>query len=243
MKKAFAGITAIFIFLITEAQFNYGYISHTAQLTSVDKGLLSVSDRALMPVDFKYIYSNIKGSAFFSPDWLYAIGYSQKNVRYTGFKAQFDLYKNSFYLNLNDTIYNASPVLTRFELFPAPSDSTKKFIFSNQFSVPEVPAGKYVQVLNEGKLTFLKYTTKDIQEVQTGVYTDKEQTFNEKVFYYGLSPAGQSISITKLNKKNMQKILGDKWAAVEKFVDADSNLSYLKEEDWQKIIQYYNSIQ
>ena len=72
MKQAIAGFSMLLFFLAGNAQFQYGYNAHTTQLTSVDKAMLSISDKALMPLEFKYIYKDIKGSAFFSPEWLIA---------------------------------------------------------------------------------------------------------------------------------------------------------------------------
>jgi hypothetical protein len=242
MRKIIAGIIALSLYQSATAQFDYSTVSHSNKLSLAERGLLSVSEKGLMPKDFRNIYSDIKGNAFFSQDWMMASAVNQRNVKYTGLKALFDVYKNNFYINVNDTIYNTGPTIVRFECYPNENDTTKKFIFSRQFTLPDPAAGKYVQVLSEGKFSFVKYVAREVVEQNTGMYSEKEKMFLDKIYYYVIASSGQPLELTKLNKKNLQKALSDKWDAVQKFASQDRDLSFSKEDDWKKIIDYYNTL-
>lgn len=222
--------------------FSYGYSSHTMQLTSVDKELISISGKTFASSDFKNVYADIKGNAFLLADWTGCYLYNNKGDKYINLKAQLDLYKNKLYLDFHDTIFNASEGIIRVELYPNLPDSSKKIIISKEFSLPAPATGKYAEVLSQGKTSFVKYTSKEVQEIQTDIYASKEKVFNEKIYYYVVSKTGQALEIPKLNKKNLQKAVADKWSDVEKFVNSNSELSYSNENDWEKIIDFYNAL-
>ncbi|HVZ56289.1 MAG TPA: hypothetical protein VG870_06485 [Chitinophagaceae bacterium] len=246
MKKQIAVILAAAacqFALAQTGQFDYGYSSHTQALTSTDKALLSISNQGLMPADFKNVYSDIKGSAFYSTDWMTANLYNQRGNVYRNMKAMFDLYKNRLFLNVRDTVYNTGPAIVRFDLLPnGMADTTHKLTFSNQFTLPDPAAGKYVQVISQGKLSFVKYVSREVVEEFSGMNSGKEKVFYDKTYYYVIASTGQPLDVPKLNKKNLQKALSDKWNEIDKFVSQDRDLSYGREEDWKKIIDYYNSL-
>jgi hypothetical protein len=242
MRKLIAGLFAFSLYHAASAQFDYNSVSHSNKLSLAEKELLSASLNEMRPKDLINIYSDIKGNAFFSRDWVSSSLINQQGTKYTGLKALFDVYKNNFYINVNDTIYNTGPSIDRFECYPNENDTTKKIIFSRQFTLPDPAAGKYVQVLSEGKFSFVKYVLRDVIEQNTGMYTSKEKMFFDKIYYYVIAGSGQALELTKLNKKNLQKALSDKWDAVQKFASQDPDLSYSKEDDWKKIFDYYNTL-
>src|SRR5882762_2403993 len=82
------------------------------------------------PANIDNLYQDIKGEAFFNPQWLSAVAIAENGKTYKGIKVKFDQYKNKFYANIHDTIYDMSTsAISRYILYPSPMDTTISYTF------------------------------------------------------------------------------------------------------------------
>lgn len=213
--------------------------SRSQQLSYALYEILHKEDLKASPVDFDNQYGGIIGSAFLADQWTSGRAFTMMKA-YPLKKIKFDIYKNKVYINNNDTIYDISSAgIIQFDIFPD-DDTAKKMSFNNGFNIEEITPDKFVQVLTEGKIAFIKYLKVEIEEVYESSPTYKEKKFLERNKYYVVdeSQAGKEITITK---KNLEKILAAKWDKVNAYAKS-SGASLNNEEGWKKLISYYNSL-
>ncbi|MGC4036949.1 MAG: hypothetical protein QM764_13410 [Chitinophagaceae bacterium] len=193
------------------------------------------------PVTFDHQYDDIIGEAFFSKDWMAGTAYTSTGKKYINLKLKFDVYANKLFADLNGTVYDVTIAnISRFDLYPNANDTATMLTFIKGFKSADFNSEKYLQVLSQGKLSFVKYLSKDIKEVYENGPLDKQKKLIDNNRYYVVSEAGDAAD-AKLNKKSMEKIIGSKWNDVNKYA-SDNKLSFSSEEDWGKLIQYYNKL-
>jgi len=203
--------------------------------------LLSREQLKAAPGSLDNQYDDIKGTAFFSPQWLSAVAITARGVQYTGLKVRFDLYKNVFFANVHDTIYDLSAAgIVRFILYPLPADTSVSYVFQKGFSTGTIRPEQYIQVLVMGKLTFLKQPTLEVKEVNEDSFLAKVKKFVNQDYYYLVARDGQG-EIVRLNKKTLEKEMADKWDAVTRYAK-EKELSFNEEQGWIYIVKYYDSI-
>ena len=213
---------------------------YAQHLTYTMYEILHKEDMKSSPVAFENQYNGIIGNGFFSEDWMAGRAYTMMKV-YTNLKLKFDVHANKIYLNINDTIYDISKSgIIQFELFLNAPDTSKIISFNNGINLEEITPDKFVNILSEGKVTFIKYHIKDIEEVYESSPTYKEKKFIDKNKYYIITngEGGKEIS---LGKKNLEKLLADKWDKVSSYAK-ENGISAGNEEGWAKLINYYNSL-
>ena len=203
--------------------------------------LLHNQDMAGSPVAFENQYDGINGTAFFSPKWITAVAYTANGNTYTGLKVKFDIYRNKFFANIHDTIYDLSSAnVMRFDLYPASSDTSALYSFIRGFNTPDIKPDKYIQVLAEGILTFAKHLSTDVNEVSEDGFLSKQKKFIERTNYYIISNTGQAVYV-RINKKTLEKILADKWNEINKYA-VEKETSFNEEKGWVLLINHYNSL-
>ena len=191
------------------------------------------------PVDFDNQYNGIIGNAFLIDQWLPGRAFTLTKS-YAIKKLKFDIYKNKVYINNNDTIYDISNAgIVQFDLFPD-GDSTKKISFNNGFNIEEITTDKFVQVLTEGKISFIKYPLRNVEEDYESSPTYKEKKFLDKDKYY-IVEDGQTGKEVTVTKKNLEKILAAKLDAVSSYAKKNG-ISMNNQDGWQKLIDYYNKL-
>jgi len=184
-------------------------------------------------------YSDILGTAFYNEEWQAARAFNLTNI-YTDLHLKFDTYANRFYANINDTIYDISKSgITQIDIFPDQADTSKVISFVNGYSFGELKPEMFVNVLSEGKITFIKYYKKSLEEVYESSPTYKEKKFLDKNRYYIVEDEnGKEITISK---KNLEAILKSKWEEISKYAK-EKGISSGNEDGWRKLIDYYNSL-
>ena len=202
--------------------------------------LLQKEDVKSSPVQFENQYSGILGSAFLTEDWTSGRAFTMMKL-YPLKKMRFDVHKNKVYINNNDTIYDISGTgIVQFDIYPIAGDTTTKMSFNNGYSVEEITPDKYVQVFSEGKIEFIKYYIKEIEEVYVTSPTYKEKKFIDKNKYYIIEDGKDGKEVT-VSKKNLEKILAARWDEVSKYAKS-SGASMNREDGWKKLIDYYNAL-
>ena len=230
MKK----ILAAFVFLLI-AKVNYAqYLNYTLF------ELLHKEDVKSSSIEFDNQYAGLLGTGFFSESWMFGRAITSNKV-YSNLKLKFDVYTNKIFLNNNDTIYDLSGAgIIEFDLFQNQNDTTKFQSFVNGYSFDDVTPKKFIELIVDGKISFLKYHVKTLEEVYETSPYEKQKKFLDKNKYY-IQRDGINATQTIINKKNLQKILEDKWDEITKYAKAQSvNLN--NDEGWQKAIAYYNTL-
>lgn len=186
-------------------------------------------------------YADIKGSAFFSAQWLPADAITDNGTRYPGLKVMFDVYRNTFFANIKDTLYDLGATrISRFVLYPSAADTAVSYIFQKGFSTAGIRPEQYVQVLASGKLRFLKQMTLEVREVNEDSFLAKVKKFIGQDYYYLLTADGQG-GLVRLNKKILEKEMADKWDQVNRYA-REKDISFSEEEGWVSLVKFYNSI-
>ncbi len=189
--------------------------------------------------NFDNQYNDISGSSYFADNWLTGQAIMSTGKIYNNLRLKINLYQNKIYLNQNDTIYDISDVqqLKQIVLFPS-GDTTQKAVFSSSLLLD----GKHqlLQILDSGKVTFVKQDSRDLDEAQTGVNTAKEKMFTQKVKYFILKDNGSSE--VKMSKKSLEKAFSEQeWNAILSYSN-EKKLSLNNENDVAKAIHYLNNI-
>ncbi|MBC6491616.1 hypothetical protein ACFSQD_12170 [Flavihumibacter stibioxidans] len=182
-------------------------------------------------------YSSISGSPFLSEDWMNG-DVTVKSGTYKNILLKYDAYAGQLYFEKDENAYQfAEPVLA-FVLKP---DLAKPATYQY---FKKLPAGSntsqeiFVQVLQEGRLSFYKEPVKivsDINRINEGVV----KTFTNSSRYF-LSKKGQ-ISQFALGKKELPDQFSDRSKETDSFIK-EHKISLRKESDFIKLVQFYNSL-
>lgn len=201
--------------------------------------MLSKEDKKSSPTELENKYEGIIGSGFFSEGWVSGRAFTTMKM-YNNLKLRFDVHTNTIYLNIHDTVYDITKSgIVQFDLFPNASDTTTIISFNNGYNFEEIKPETFVNVFSEGKVSFIKYYKKDIEEVYETSPTYKEKKFLDKNKYYIVeNGTGKEVTVTK---KNLEKALTDKWEAISKYAK-EKNISAGNESGWKKLIDYYNTL-
>ncbi|MBS1662202.1 MAG: hypothetical protein JST68_14250 [Bacteroidetes bacterium] len=185
-------------------------------------------------------YEDIKGEAFNSPQWLSARIVSTNGKAYDGFKCKLDIYTNTLYTNVNDTIYDLTPApVKRVQLYPNFPDTVTRKVYQKGFVASDLKPESFLQVLVEGKVTFLKQETLEIKDVHEDALTTTKKFVGQD--YYYIIKNGSIAEKVRLNKSTLQQVTGDKWKEVGAFMKA-KELSASSADDWKMMIAYYNTL-
>lgn len=184
-------------------------------------------------------YTDIKGSPFLFDNWMKGELVLKNGSRIKDVQLKFDNYSNKFIINQNDTAYEISPSIKEIRLYPT-GDTLNAIFFKNGFSINDnIKANAYLQILAEGKIMFLKYSKKDMEEYTEYGDATKYKRFTERNQYFIYSNgAYKAIS---LSKKNMQDLLSDKWNEVSQYIN-QHGLNGKDEKSWKQAIDYYNTL-
>ncbi|QEC66968.1 hypothetical protein FRZ67_06525 [Panacibacter ginsenosidivorans] len=215
-------------------------LSFAQHLTYTMYEILHKEDMKSSPVAFDNQYDGIIGNGFLTEAWVMGRVFTSTRM-YTDLKLKFDVHTNKIYVNLNDTIFDISTSgIIQFDIFPNSPDTTKIISFSNGINLEEITPDKFVSFLADGKITFIKYYVKDIEEVYESSPTYKEKKFIDKNKYYVIED-GQPGKEISLGKKNLEKLLAAKWDAVNSYAKTNG-ISAGSEDGWAKLINYYNTL-
>lgn len=194
-------------------------------------------DRVTGNLLYVYQYEDVKGSSFLSDNWQPGMVILNNHTVFKNVKLKFDVKDNEFIFNRNDSGFRLGPEAVEIRLYQKNGDS---LVFKNGFEINNaIRASKYLQVLAEGKLTFLKFLIKNIEEYNEYGDATKYKRFVEMYDYF-IYKDGKADGV-HLNKKELQNLLNDKWDQVSRFM-SQNNLSGKDEKSFIAAIRYYNSL-
>ena len=186
-------------------------------------------------------YEEIKGDAFFSPQWLAGTLSGKQGTYSSGLKLKFDKYANKLYANFNDTIYDLSSAsFTGFCIYPNYPDTSIRSVFRKGFVAADFKLDQFMQVLADGKLIFLKQQAIQIKEVHEDSFLATTKKFIGQDYYY-IGKKDIFAQAVRLNKTGLEQQLSDKWKDVSQYLK-EKGLSASSEEGWISAIKFYNSL-
>jgi len=218
------------------------YIPTIAQRLNYNESeLLRITAMTSLPVDIDNLYTDVKGNPFFNSEWLPGAAINPAGQRLTGLRLKFDWYRNKFYANYHDTVYDLSGTpFTRCVLYPSQTDTTVSDIFYKGLLINGIEPGKFVQVLADGRLTLVKYRTLAVKDLHEDGALTTTKSFVPQDYYYLVRNSIQSTPV-KLNKKTLEKELADKWPDIAAQAK-QKDLSFNDEAGWTALISYYNTL-
>lgn len=184
-----------------------------------------------------YQYEDVKGSSFLFDNWLPGMVIMNTHHVFKNVKLKFDVTKNEFVFNRNDSSFILGPEAVEVRLYQKNGDS---LVFKNGYAINNaIRPSKYLQVLTEGKLTFLKFLQKNVEEYNEYGDATKYKRFAEMYDYY-IYKDGNADAI-HLSKKELQTLLNDKWDKMSEYL-SQNRLSGKDEKSFTAAISYYNSL-
>ncbi|MFI5133776.1 MAG: hypothetical protein ACHQEB_05540 [Chitinophagales bacterium] len=194
-------------------------------------------DRTSGNLLYIYQYEDVKGTPFLYDDWMPAIVIAYDNTMFKNMHLKFDVAGNEFIFKRNDTNYRVGPEATEIRMFSKNGDS---IVFRNGFNINNaIRQSKYIQVLSEGKITFLKYFRKNTEEYNEYGDATKYKRFVEMYEYYTYKD--NKSDPVRITKKELETLLSDKWDKVSQYM-SQNNLSGKDEKSFAAAINYYNSL-
>jgi len=184
-------------------------------------------------------YTDIKGSPYFSEKWLKGKVFLNDQVCFDNLEIKFDQYNNSFIVNWHDTAFQISSAVKQIVLYPG-SDTLNRLVFKNGYALNEkITAKTYLEVLAEGKMSFLKYAKKEIDDYTEYGDATKYKRFEEVDRYFIF--VNGNFRETALNKRSLQDVLADKWTPVSEYV-TKYKVDVKTENGWKLAVGYYNTL-
>ena len=182
-------------------------------------------------------YVDVQGSQFLYDNWLNGMMELKNGVVFNNLQLKFDNYSNKFIANKGDKGYEITSDIHKVWIYPEISDT---LFFENGFQInSKINAGKFLQVLAEGKITLLKFANKELETYNEYGNANILKRFRETPEYY-IYKNGQYETV-KLSKKDLEDKLSDKWPAVSAYL-SKSGVSGKDEKGWAKAFQYYNAL-
>jgi hypothetical protein len=186
---------------------------------------------------YVYQYEDVKGSAFLFDNWTPGTVILQNHVTFENVPLKFDVKSNEFIFNRNDSSFQLGPDAIEIKLYPNGGDS---LVFKNGFEInAAVHTSKYLQELVTGKLTFLKFLKKNIEEYSIYGDATKYKRFVE-LYDYFIYKDGKADPV-RINKKELQRLFPDKWDIISRYL-SQNNFSGKDEKSFVAAIRYYNSL-
>jgi tellurite resistance-related uncharacterized protein len=189
-------------------------------------------------------YEHIKGIPYWRNDYLPAMLYAPGNKLYGTFMAKVNLATREVeYINKNKQELAAYPDELVRAVFVDPNDTTKIIsIFRNDLAEVNLQFIKrnrryYVQELNQGPVKLLKVCDREIRVGDSMFRTMKSYYFVDDIEYF-IQHENRIEKLKKLNREEVMKFLPQP-PAIEAWIK-DSRISFTKEEDVLRLLEYYN---
>ncbi len=215
----------------TRAQRNF-----TGNLNNVNELMTDINGK---PIYLKVEY-NVEGSPFYPEEYHKADIYIKKGKAYKDVYIKFNLQENLVLFKMADGTELSSTVPIQKIRFTDTSRNIYDMVFENGFpAVDKQDEGSYYQVIDTGKASLLKYFSVS--------YIDKKQYGNasitrvfEQAQSYYLLHNGVMKKIDK-GQEAFFSLFPDKKEELKKYV-GQHKIKCRKEDDWRKVIAYYNSL-
>ncbi len=224
----------VFVFVLTFCA--YSINAQVEEHQVIDKS----SNGGGANLTYLYQHEEISGSQFFKENWIDADLIDDNGAIFKNIKTKFDVVNNKFIYTKNDTIFEFPLSINQVTFKPNPLDSSKDIIFKKGFTIGNTIAPNvYLQVLVNGKITFLKYYKKEIEEYNEYGNANKFKRFKESQLYFVKN--GDAFTATTIGKKALEYILQPQISLITAFVQ-QNKISEKDENGWVYIIKYLNSL-
>lgn len=199
--------------------------------TTVAQGL--IADQMGNPV-FEKRYTNIKGSPYLQNDWATGSVKLRDGRSFDGMKLKYDQVEDELlFLGDAEKEMTFSVPVTEFTL----QDKT----FRRGYPVGDgAPANAFYEVLEEGKMSLLKRTSKKVIEEPAYNAASSVKSIRTNENYY-LTASNLQLTKIKKDKKAVLAALPDKKEELENYIK-DQRLDLRQEQDLVKLISYYNTL-
>lgn len=183
-------------------------------------------------------YGGINGNPFLNDRWTNGDVTIPKGV-YANILLKYDAFSNVLYFNRNEELFEFEDEVLSFVLKPHREDSSTYQYFVKGLEGVDVKKNQFLQELYKGKSGFYKATFVFLSEMNK-INEGTVKNFQKLERYY--FKINDQISQVNLSKKDVVALFGKRQIDVESFATA-KGLSYKKESDLIKMIQYFDTIQ
>jgi hypothetical protein len=186
-------------------------------------------------------YDKIKGSPFWSDEYKLAALYSGKNIISTRL-IKLNLATNEIYFLKNDEeLVLENNDVSKLVFYQGKDTSATAAIFIREVPnlfIRDLKVDDFIQLLNKGKYQLLKYTKRIVGDEDSLFGTQKRYFFKDELHY--LVRVDDKIDkIKKLNEEYLLSLLPS--ASNHKAWIKENKISFKKEEDLIRFLNYYNS--
>lgn len=182
-------------------------------------------------------YGGINGNPFLFEKWVEG-EVILKQGKYTNLELKYDAFSKTLYFNKNGEMFEFQDEVISFLLMPQKDDKSKPLLFVKGIETSDFGKNQFVQLLHNGRIGLYKSTivfVSEMNKINEGVV----KTFQQSERYY--SKINDRLEMIKFSKKDIMAFLADRSAEVEKYATSTS-LSFKKEADVIKILEYYESL-
>lgn len=183
----------------------------------------------------KLKYAEIKGSPFWSDEWMSAILYSGEKAQAI-VTARNNLATGQIHFRKNQEEYVIANTLIDRVVFVQEQDSTT-FIKHPHLFIKKKPLKGFVEVMNDGRFQLLKYTHRTITESDSLFGTRRRYFFKDDIYYF--LKCGEKVdAIKKLDQENVLLSMPSAKAHGE-WLGAN-RINFRKEQDVILFLKYCN---
>lgn len=183
-------------------------------------------------------YGGINGNPFLNDRWTNGDVTIKKGV-YTNILLKYDAFSNVLYFNRNEELFEFEDEVISFVLKPHREDSSTFQYFVKGLECVDVKKNQFLQELYKGRSGLYKATYVFLSEMNK-INEGTVKSFQKAERYYFKS--NDKISQINLSKKDVVALFEKRQIDIESFATA-KGLSYKKELDVVKMLQYFETIQ
>lgn len=227
MKNKYIRITAFVICLGTIPSIA------SAQREVATQNFANTTDGSPVPI---VKYENVTGSPYLIDDWSTALVKLQSGQTYKDVKVKYDQVSDELRFENNGKELVFINPISEFKIKLPKNNSVKDLYFKCGFA-PDPKA--FYQVLAEGKTTLIKKNRKIIVDKTPYNSATAVKVFEPQTKYYLYRD--HKFEGIKNNKKTILGILSDKTAVLNSYIQKE-NINLNRDEDFGKLITYYNSL-
>lgn len=183
-------------------------------------------------------YEGIAGSPYFLRDWADGIIRFSSGKVTDKFKLKFNVVQNRLMLQFKGSTFAAESKITEFVMYSR--NKSDSFVFRKGF--PDSDRGNketFYRVLEEGKVTLIELTAKDIQEEKEILSTKPSRHFRNVEQFYVF----RNGTLHKIDKESnpVENILSDKQAELKAYI-SQQRLKMRSAEDLIIVVRKYNEL-
>lgn len=180
-----------------------------------------------------------EGSPYYPQEYYKATVFIKNGKTYSNIYVKLNLYENLVLYKEPDGTELAATVTIQRIVFTDTASNIYNMVFENGFpSAGKQNDGSYYQVLDSGKTKLLKYYWVDLSDIKGYGEASVKRVFEQKQFYYLL--LGGKMTKLEKGQEALLSILTDKKEEIKKYIEKQK-IKCRSEDDWKKVIAYYNS--